>query len=264
MREKKGFTVYELAIVLIVIGLIMGLVLKASAIIEVASLKKECAKFENMRSAYTIYYKLYNAIPGQEALVSKIPITTIQTSFDAQRQLIQAGLLNDNDFRVAINPAADRGYHYFFTRCIADNGTKTFPTGNQFYSYVFYASSDRFPPSNPNVSIPLGSVCIGVHDTTLNIALNEPATFDGFSRTTPQSLRAAYELYFDDKRIDHGYARRAHNFNSVCSEDTFSEADFEDEVYFLQEQLTKTDFIGNGVGADVPNRAGVAYFIRIY
>jgi hypothetical protein len=255
MREKKGFTVYELAIVLIVIGLIMGLVLKVTSIVEVASLKKECAKFENMRSAFTIYYKLYNGLPGGDN------ITLLRNSQTAKNQLIQAGLLNENDFRVAINPAADREYRYYFTRCIADDGSKTLVTSGEFYSYVFYPDSKKVISATR--SIPMGSVCVGAYNTTISV--NDTNAFNGFVRTTPQSLRAAYELYFDDKRVDHGYGRRAHDNNTfVFSQNTFDEADFEDEVAFLQEQLKKTDFIAAGGGADIIEKAGNAYFIKIY
>jgi competence protein ComGC len=249
MREKKGFTVYELAIVLIVVGLIMGLVLKATSIIDVGTLKRECAKFENMRSAFTIYYKLYKGLPGGDN------ITLLRNSSIAKNQLIQAGLLNESDFRVAINPAADEGYRYYYTRCIADDGSKTLINSGEFYSYVFYPESYKI--ISPALSVPMGSVCVGVYNPAVG-------GYNGFVGTTPQSLRAAYELYFDDKRVDHGYGRRAHNNDTVFIDNTFAEEDFEDEFRFLQEQLKKTDFIATGGGADTPEKAGNAYFIKIY
>jgi competence protein ComGC len=254
MREKKGFTVYELAIVLIVVGLIMGLVLKATSIIEVGTLKKECAKFENMRSAFTIYYKLYKGLPGGDN------ITLLRNSTIAKNQLIQAGLLNESDFRVAINPAAEKEYRYYYTRCIADDGSKTLANSGEFYSYVFYPTSQKIISST--LSVPMGSVCVGVYNPATPVT--DPNAFSGFVGTTPQSLRAAYELYFDDRRVDHGYGRRAHNNVSVFAQNTYDEIDFEKEVAFLQEQLKKTDFIATGGGADIPEKAGNAYFIKIY
>jgi hypothetical protein len=271
MRDNKGFTVYELAIVLIIIGLIMGLVLKVNAIIDVARLKKECAKFESMRSAFTIYYKMYKGLPGADNSANGTGLTVLANSEIARTQLVTAALLNDNDFVVSINPAKDEGYRYYFARCIADDGSKIPPpligTYPEVSSFVFY------PWSNKNIttdfSVPSGSVCVGAYNNR-NSPL--PGSFDGFKDTTPQSVRAAYELYFDDKRIDHGYGRRAHDSSTHFNSSTFDETDagyddgFKEEIEFLQEQIYGTDFISRN-GVSVPStypEAGAAYFVKIF
>ncbi|MDR2105439.1 MAG: prepilin-type N-terminal cleavage/methylation domain-containing protein, partial [Deferribacteraceae bacterium] len=121
MREKKGFTIYELAIVLIIIGLVMAIVLKVNTIIDVAKLKRECAKFENMRSAFTVYYKQYKGLPGAEN--TGFSVITLADSKAAEAALLKSGLLNENDFKVGLKPASDKNYRYYFTRCIADDGS---------------------------------------------------------------------------------------------------------------------------------------------
>ncbi|MDR2400757.1 MAG: prepilin-type N-terminal cleavage/methylation domain-containing protein [Deferribacteraceae bacterium] len=253
MIKNKGFTVYELAIVLIIIGLIMGIVLKVSATIDVAKLKKECAKFENMRSALTIYYKLYKGFPGMGSTDANVII--LANSKLAENDLIDATLLNENDFQVGINPAADAGYHYYFTRCVSDDGTKTVDGNGEFYSFAFYP--DTIKNIAANKTIPTGSICIGAY---------KPAStgYEGFDNATPQSLRAAYELYFDDKRIDHGYARRAHDRNDPFTKSIFDSDNLTEELKFLQEQIYGTGYIGNGSAPDNPERGGKAYFVKVF
>jgi hypothetical protein len=277
MRDNKGFTVYELAIVLIIVGLIMGLVLKVNAIIDVARLKKECAKFENMRSAFTIYYKNYKGLPGADGSSGGTGLTILANSEIAMKQLIETSLLNEGDFVVSINPAKDKGYRYYFTRCIADDGSKIPPpstgTWPEVDSFVFY------PGSNKNITndfpVPAGSVCAGAYNNKDYPLSSSGNSFNGFKDTTPQSVRAAYELYFDDKRIDHGYGRRAHDSSSPFSEassgeDNASTADaadqeFQKELAFLHEQLYGTEFISIGGSANPGGReTGAAYFVKIF
>jgi competence protein ComGC len=277
MRDNKGFTVYELAIVLIIIGLIMGLVLKVNAIIDVARLKKECAKFENMRSAFTIYYKMYKGLPGADKSLNGTGLTILANSETARNELIRASLLNENDFVVNINPAKDEGYRYYFARCVADDGYKVprpsgwvAPLGKEPNGFVFYPGSNK--NVTDNLSVPSGSVCVGAYNSAGFPLPANNNSFNGFMNTTPQSVRAAYELYFDDKRIDHGYGRRAYDSLAPFDESTFDEtignyqSEFDKEIKFLQEQVYGTDFISSG-GISVPNtypRAGTAYFVKIF
>jgi hypothetical protein len=265
MNLKKGFTVYELAIVFIVIGLVMGLVLKVTSIVDIAKLKRECAKFENMRSAITIYYKIYKQLPGAG---SDTGITILANSKAAEAALVDAALLDDNDFISSINPAADANYRYYFTRCLPDNGQFSIVPGDpnvRHYSFVFYPLDNK--QVAPDRSIPTGSVCVGAYNPAVPVTMG----FEGFKSTTPQRLRAAFELYFDDRRIDNGYGRRAHNNNGSLGNDTFTEDEYKngDEIAFLHEQIKGTEFIGSGNPTDpndrdTPNRANDAYFIKIY
>jgi prepilin-type N-terminal cleavage/methylation domain-containing protein len=62
--KKSGFTLLELSIVLVIIGLIIGGITVGSALIEQAALKNIPREIENFRTAHNIFRLKYNARPG--------------------------------------------------------------------------------------------------------------------------------------------------------------------------------------------------------
>lgn len=65
MREK-GFTLVELAIVMVIIGLLIGAVLKGQAMIQDAQTKRAINDINGISAAYFTYLDRYNAIPGDD------------------------------------------------------------------------------------------------------------------------------------------------------------------------------------------------------
>ncbi len=64
---QKGFTLVELAIVMVIIGLLIGAVLKGQAMIDDAKQKRLMNDIQGISAAYFTYYDRYNAIPGDDA-----------------------------------------------------------------------------------------------------------------------------------------------------------------------------------------------------
>jgi prepilin-type N-terminal cleavage/methylation domain-containing protein len=64
--EQKGFTLVELAIVMVIIGLFIGAVLKGQAMIEDARIKRVMNDINGISAAYFTYLDRYNAIPGDD------------------------------------------------------------------------------------------------------------------------------------------------------------------------------------------------------
>ena len=66
--KVKGFTLVEIAIVLVVIGIILGMALKARGIVELARFKREASLVLEMNNAYMSYVALngqnYSKRPG--------------------------------------------------------------------------------------------------------------------------------------------------------------------------------------------------------
>ncbi len=66
--QKKGFTLVELSIVLVIIGLLIGGVLKGQSMIENAKLKRVKTDIDGIVSAAYGYQDKYNALPGDDSI----------------------------------------------------------------------------------------------------------------------------------------------------------------------------------------------------
>jgi len=64
--RQKGFTLVELAIVMVIIGLLVGAVLKGQAMIDDAKQKRMMNDLQGISAAYFTYYDRYNAVPGDD------------------------------------------------------------------------------------------------------------------------------------------------------------------------------------------------------
>jgi prepilin-type N-terminal cleavage/methylation domain-containing protein len=65
-RMQKGFTLVEIAIVLVIIGLLLGGILKGQEMITQAKIKNIVADFSGISAAYYGYQDRYRAIPGDD------------------------------------------------------------------------------------------------------------------------------------------------------------------------------------------------------
>jgi prepilin-type N-terminal cleavage/methylation domain-containing protein len=65
-RKQRGFTLVEIAIVLVIIGLLLGGVLKGQEMIENARIKSVVGDMNGISAAYNSYMDRYRAIPGDE------------------------------------------------------------------------------------------------------------------------------------------------------------------------------------------------------
>jgi len=63
---QKGFTLVEIAIVLVIIGLLLGGILKGQEMITQAKIKNIIADFSGISAAYHGYQDRYRAIPGDD------------------------------------------------------------------------------------------------------------------------------------------------------------------------------------------------------
>lgn len=65
-KQQTGFTLIEIAIVLVIIGLLLGGVLKGQELIENGKVKNAIADFNGVTAAYNSYKDRYRAVPGDE------------------------------------------------------------------------------------------------------------------------------------------------------------------------------------------------------
>ena len=66
MQKPNGFTLVEIAIVLVIIGLLLGGILKGQEMITQAKIKNIIADFSGVSAAYHGYQDRYRAIPGDD------------------------------------------------------------------------------------------------------------------------------------------------------------------------------------------------------
>ncbi|MBC7918867.1 MAG: prepilin-type N-terminal cleavage/methylation domain-containing protein [Rhodoferax sp.] len=66
MTRQAGFTLVEIAIVLVIIGLLLGGVLKGQELIENSRIKSIVADMKAVQAAYNGYIDRYKALPGDE------------------------------------------------------------------------------------------------------------------------------------------------------------------------------------------------------
>src|SRR4249919_3005072 len=65
--RQAGFTLVEIAIVLVIIGLLLGGILKGQEMITQARIKNVINDFNGITAAYASYQDRYRAIPGDDA-----------------------------------------------------------------------------------------------------------------------------------------------------------------------------------------------------
>ncbi len=71
MRRQRGFTLIELAIVLVIIGLILGMVFKGRQLIDSAKVKSTAAQYNKILAAINIFYDRYGFFPGDGCLADE-------------------------------------------------------------------------------------------------------------------------------------------------------------------------------------------------
>jgi prepilin-type N-terminal cleavage/methylation domain-containing protein len=65
-REQRGFTLVEIAIVMVLVGLLMGGILKGQEMVNQAKIKSLVADFSGVSAAYYGYQDRYRAVPGDD------------------------------------------------------------------------------------------------------------------------------------------------------------------------------------------------------
>jgi prepilin-type N-terminal cleavage/methylation domain-containing protein len=118
-KDQAGFTLVEIAIVMVIIGLLIGGVLKGQAMIQNAKVKRVVKQADEIRAAVMTFYDKYGLYPGDENLAA-VPPNGADSEGDANgmiggaevfevfRDLSLAGLISGT-----YNGTSDRPKHAF-------------------------------------------------------------------------------------------------------------------------------------------------------
>src|SRR5262245_51676737 len=77
MKRNQGFTLVEIAIVLVIIGLLLGGILKGQEMITQAKIKNVIADFSGISAAYHGYVDRYKKIPGDDPCAGGTPSANV-------------------------------------------------------------------------------------------------------------------------------------------------------------------------------------------
>ncbi|MDP3607476.1 MAG: prepilin-type N-terminal cleavage/methylation domain-containing protein [Methylophilus sp.] len=117
MKKQAGFTLIELAIVLVIIGLLLGGVLRGQELINSARVKNLTREFQNVQVYLYGYQDRFRAIPGDDAMATAHLGAAAATSGNGNGQI--AG---------AWNSATDTDESYLFWRDVRLAGFAPGPT----------------------------------------------------------------------------------------------------------------------------------------
>lgn len=150
--KQTGFTLVELAIVLVIIGLILGMAFKGKDLIDGAKVKSIAAQYNKIQAAFNIYFEKYGAYPGDGCTALQVLGTFVQcptagrngilnTVNEANSALIQ--LQNAN-----ILTAADLQTPFGTTWAVSISTSAVFPpAGTNYLSFT-----------NPVNAVPIATV----------------------------------------------------------------------------------------------------------
>lgn len=83
-KDQTGFTLVEIAIVMVIIGLLIGGVLKGQAMIQNAKVKRVVKQADELRAAVMSFYDKYGVYPGDEASAAIPPGDTVNGNASGQ------------------------------------------------------------------------------------------------------------------------------------------------------------------------------------
>ncbi|MCV6590743.1 MAG: prepilin-type N-terminal cleavage/methylation domain-containing protein [Marinobacterium sp.] len=94
-QKQGGFTLVEIAIVMVIIGLLLGGALKGQEMINNARTKRVKADFDQIVAAFYSYQDIYRALPGDNTNATAQHGGTISTSGTQGNRFIE-GIWNNN------------------------------------------------------------------------------------------------------------------------------------------------------------------------
>jgi prepilin-type N-terminal cleavage/methylation domain-containing protein len=114
-RTQSGFTLVEIAIVLVIIGLLLGGILKGQEMITQARIKNIINDFNGITAAYFSYQDRYKAVPGDDrSSVDRWPVANFPGMVAGNGDGSLGGLYSDPPGAVLGAGAANESLKFWF------------------------------------------------------------------------------------------------------------------------------------------------------
>ena len=131
--KEKGFTLVELAIVLVILGLLLGGVLKGYELTTNAKIKALSKDFEGIRTANYAFIDRKSTFPGQDSNTGQIAnaVASADSVTDFFGELAAEGFLINQDIEPPKGLAVSYEVYYAADKATADTNNATLLAVNQ-------------------------------------------------------------------------------------------------------------------------------------
>lgn len=172
-NKKNGFTLIELAIVLVVIGLLLAMVVKGKSLIDAAKMKGELNKLSKIEAAVNTYFTRYNRLPGFTGG------NTAVTPDALANALVEESLLLRSDLE-----AFDGTNYWTFIGC-KDKDGKAWDVGPiNKYSHLCAYLSKSAPVNNINLTAPTDNEFESSFVCQIETSFDDKTVLGGLGRIT--------------------------------------------------------------------------------
>ena len=203
-KPQHGFTLVEIAIVLVIVGLLLGGVLRGQEMVTQARIRDVINDMNGITAAYNFYYDRYKAVPGDDALAS------VRWGSFGAKSGGGDGVISGK----YMDPAPPDPTAGGFTVDNSQNESVAFWWHLRLAGFIYGPSSGPGAATQPNNAV--GGI-VGVQSTGLNLT-----SLVVCESNVPDKIATAVDTQMDDQRPHTGLVRALQQ--TVANEDITGKA----------------------------------------